>query len=193
MLCGYVRKKLITVGVTALEIWEILGVAETADLESIKNAYRNKLLVTNPEDDPEGFKKLRAAYEEAVKKAKEKVAKEASDEDDDAVDEAEEELTEERFLNPENGGDFRRCVERIYKSFYRRIDEAEWKRLINTEFAQSLDTSEEALNIILSFFMGNIFLPQHIFKVLVSGFSIDKRRAELEQRFPRDYIEYFIM
>ena len=192
MLCGYVRKKIITVGVTALEIWEILGVAETTDLESIKNAYRNKLLVTNPEDDPEGFKKLRAAYEEAVKKAKEKVAKEASDEDDDAVDEAEEELTEERFLNPENGGDFRRCVERIYKSFYRRIDEAEWKRLINTEFAQSLDTSEEALNIILSFFMGNIFLPQHIFKVLVSGFSIDKRRAELEQRFPRDYIEYFI-
>ena len=177
-----------------MNIWEILGISETTDQEILKTAYRNKLMVTNPEDDPEGFKKLRAAYEEAVKKAAEKAAADKAEDDqpDGAEETSDEELTEERFLNPETGKDFRKCVEVIYKDFYRRIDEAEWKRLVNTEFAQSLDTSEEALNIILSFFMGNIYLPQHIFKILVSSFAIDKRKAELEQRFPRDYMDYFI-
>ena len=50
-----------------MDIWNILGIGETADKEELKNAYRNRLKTVNPEDDPEGFKELRAAYEEALR------------------------------------------------------------------------------------------------------------------------------
>ena len=50
-----------------LSIWTILGIDETKDLDKLKNAYRAKLSENNPEDNPEGFKVLRASYEEAVR------------------------------------------------------------------------------------------------------------------------------
>ena len=52
-----------------IEVFQILGIEQTKDVWSLKNAYRDKLTVTNPEDDPEGFKRLRMAYEEACRYA----------------------------------------------------------------------------------------------------------------------------
>ena len=48
------------------KVWKILGIEKTSDEEAIREAYREALLHTNPEDDPEGFKALREAYERAV-------------------------------------------------------------------------------------------------------------------------------
>ena len=46
--------------------WSILGIAPTKDKKAITAAYRQKLRQTNPEDMPEEFKALRAAYEQAL-------------------------------------------------------------------------------------------------------------------------------
>ena len=43
--------------------WDILGIAPTDDLREIKRAYAKALRIHHPEKDPEGFQKLRAAYE----------------------------------------------------------------------------------------------------------------------------------
>lgn len=48
------------------EVFRVLQIEETKDKNVIKNAYRSLLSHTNPEDDPEGFKRLRQAYEEAM-------------------------------------------------------------------------------------------------------------------------------
>lgn len=53
------------------EAFQVLGIEATKEEREIKNAYRSRLAVTNPEDDPEGFKRLRKAYEEACRYAKE--------------------------------------------------------------------------------------------------------------------------
>ena len=47
-------------------IWEVLGVEPTADRASIRRAYAQELRRTSPEDDPQGFLRLREAYELAL-------------------------------------------------------------------------------------------------------------------------------
>jgi len=49
--------------------WMLLGIEPTQDKKAITAAYRAQLAHTNPEDKPEEFKKLRAAYEEALRLA----------------------------------------------------------------------------------------------------------------------------
>ena len=52
-------------------IWQILGLDEpTADLRKIKKAYALKLRETRPEDDPDGFMRLRQALEDATRYSK---------------------------------------------------------------------------------------------------------------------------
>ena len=50
-------------------IWKILGIEKTKDEEVIRNAYHEKLHYVNPEDDEEGFKELRSAFEHAMEYA----------------------------------------------------------------------------------------------------------------------------
>ncbi|OWA37229.1 hypothetical protein B9G55_03935 [Saccharibacillus sp. O16] len=53
-----------------MSVWEILGLAPTADARAIKRAYAGLLKKVHPEDDPEGFQRLREAYGEALELAK---------------------------------------------------------------------------------------------------------------------------
>ena len=45
------------------DVFRILDLAPTRDLASIKRAYFRLLSTNSPQTNPEGFKKLRAAYE----------------------------------------------------------------------------------------------------------------------------------
>ena len=45
--------------------FSILEIEKTKDKQVIQDAYRRLLVKVNPEDDPEGFKRLREAYEAA--------------------------------------------------------------------------------------------------------------------------------
>ena len=52
--------------------FDVLGIAPTKDETIIKKAYRKLLHSVNPEDDMQGFQRLRGAYEEACRYAKQK-------------------------------------------------------------------------------------------------------------------------
>ena len=52
--------------------WSELGLPGPADLQSIRRAYAQRLKTTHPEEDPEGFQRLHAAYQEAGRRARQK-------------------------------------------------------------------------------------------------------------------------
>lgn len=66
-----------------MEFWKVLDIPRDADEREIKKAYRVKLKQHHPEDDPEGFKQVRQAYEHALDYQKNRVDQvEPSDEVD---------------------------------------------------------------------------------------------------------------
>lgn len=68
-------------------VWEVLEIPRGSDRDTIRRAYAKKLRVTNPEDDPEGFKRLREAYEAALQQH-DYAARWAAIEDDDGSEDA---------------------------------------------------------------------------------------------------------
>jgi hypothetical protein len=50
-------------------LWDVLGIAPTSDETVIRRAYASVLKRVRPDDDPEGFRQLRAAYEAAMQGA----------------------------------------------------------------------------------------------------------------------------
>ena len=47
--------------------WQTLGIAPTSDEAAIKKAYAARIREYRPDRDPEGFRRVRAAYEEALR------------------------------------------------------------------------------------------------------------------------------
>ena len=69
-------------------IWRELAISSTTDEREIRRAYARRLKIVHPEDDPEGFQALRAAFEQALNHARH-AAWEAENgwDENDAVDE----------------------------------------------------------------------------------------------------------
>lgn len=64
-------------------IWSTLGLAPTNDADAIRRAYARRLRQVHPEDDPQGFQDLRAAYDHASHLARNGWAASPSETEDD--------------------------------------------------------------------------------------------------------------
>ncbi|MCM1187877.1 MAG: tetratricopeptide repeat protein [bacterium] len=156
------------------EIFQILGIEETKEEKIIKNAYRQKLSVTNPEDDPQGFKRLRAAYEEACR-----LAKETEEEQEAPADET-------------PSGIWVKKAAEIYGSIRRRQDPEEWNRLFGDDCFLSLEEEENCRIKLLRFLMDHFRLPSEVWKLLDRKLSLTADAAHLREHFPWDFIRYVL-
>ena len=152
-----------------MEMWINLGIEKTKDVDTITEAYHEKLKLVHPEEKPEEFMALRTEYEEALAFAKE------------CDDEQEREKTPiDLWLEK---------VGEIYGEFSRRTDLSQWRELFKDDVCRSLDSRTDARNALLGFAMKKNALPQDVWCLFDEEFSIKENREELYEIFPRDYID----
>ncbi len=156
-----------------IEIFQILGIEATKDERAIKNAYREKLAVTNPEDNPEGFKRLRTAYEEACRLAKEP-----------------DEESEEESIDDTPSGEWVAKAAEIYANIKRRQDLTQWKELFADDIFLSLEEEENCRFKLLAFMMSHYRFPTRVWKLLDEKLNLVKDRGGLREHFPGDFIHY---
>ena len=154
----------------------VLGLEETKDQNLIKKAYREKLSVTNPEDDPDGFKRLREAYEGACVYAQEP----------DGMGEQEE------LADTTPSGLWAARAAKIYSSLKTRKDVACWDELFADELFQSLEEEENCRNKLLHFLMDHFRLPGAVWSLFNKKMGLVSAAGELRELFPADFINFVL-
>ena len=157
--------------------FQILGIAETKEEDKIRQTYLSLLKETNPEDDPEGFKRLREAYEAALRFASERGDKEQEQEPQDEV-----EIWMKR-------------VRETYRDIFLRNDAEVWKELFEEPVCIAFDTFLDARSRLLTFLSGHSFLPRAVWQQMDRVFHVlddfDALREEFHVNFLR-HIEYHV-
>ena len=152
--------------------WTLLAIAPTQDKKAITAAYRARLAHVNPEEKPEEFKALRAAYEEALLLAQQP---QTAPQREDPVDQ------------------WMAEVRAVYGDFPRRLSPAVWQELLAQDVCTALDTRPAAEEALLRFLTEDFYLPQAIWQVLDEVFRWQERRSELYESFPRDFVDYAVI
>ncbi|MEN2776962.1 tetratricopeptide repeat protein [Acetivibrio clariflavus] len=154
-----------------MDCFQVLGINPTKDVKEIKRAYSKMLRIHSPESDPEGFQRVREAYEEAIAKAsQEDVA-------------AEPQTPVDQFMEK-----FKEC----YDNFEKRIDENCWRQLLDSDICYNIETGKEISDRILAFIMENYNFPYEIWTLFNSYFSWTSKKESLYQTFPKNFIDFVI-
>lgn len=151
------------------KIWQILGIEPTSDVDQIRDAYRARLVETNPEDNPEGFMALKEAYDTALSLAE---------------NTGSDEKTERPYA------DIIAEIDEIYKDINKRMDENRWKSVLSKPVFTSLDDQDSLRNEFLRYTMEHFKYPGNILKMLDNVFTLTQDEEALSEIFPRNFISF---
>ncbi|KIL35480.1 hypothetical protein SD71_13265 [Cohnella kolymensis] len=134
-----------------MDSFQILGIDPTTDIKLIKRAYSRMLQIYSPETDPEGFQKLREAYEQAV-----------SSIHSDNNSTSKSLSTVDEFMN---------SFEAIYNDYGKRLNMGAWKEILEQDVCYQIDSSTEVSSRILGFLTDRFYLPHQIWVLFDSYFA----------------------
>lgn len=152
--------------------FQILGISETKEEEPIRSSYLALLKDTNPEDDPEGFKRLREAYEEALRSAAERDEEQAEKEPQDEI------------------GIWMKRVRETYRDILLRGEVKNWEPLFEDPICVGFDTFLEARGQLLSFLSGHALLPQTVWVLLDRTFHVLEDFDSLKEEFHVNFLKH---
>lgn len=155
-------------------VFSILGIEPTKDENLLKERYHELLTGCNPEDDPEGFKRLREAYETAVRFARQPETEEEEKKEKDEID---------LWLDRVND---------CYWYLATRNDPKAWKELFKDEVCMALDTALETRERFLVFLMSHVYVEQKIWQMFDAEFRIREDLEDLKEMFPSDFLSYIV-
>lgn len=183
-----------------MNYWNILGIDPTENNSEIKKAYAQKLKMYHPEEDPEGYQKLREAYDSALKYARRMSSPSLSIDsipDDNANLNAD--LIEETVIEPDSrffshtlsmqdnltkSNDQEKQIEELmvkvetlYNDFFSRIVPSNWESLLNSNVMWNINSRKTLEYKMLDFFADHRHLPQKVWMLLNSHFNWSDEHA----------------
>jgi len=165
-----------------MDCWGILGIEPTKDEGEVKRAYLEKLPEHHPEEDPEGFRQLRSAMEEALKEAKALRAEKETASDSGYF--------RSEMLGSEELQSFLKRAEELYQDYERRIQPKEWEELLCLPVCREMESQREAGWALLGFLMDHFHLPHSCFQTFDNVFGWREEEDDLYQHFPEGFVNY---
>ncbi len=164
-----------------MNIWEILGIAPTEDEDMIKKAYLAKLPEYHPEEDPDGFRRLRQAMEEALEAARDmRREHEANDSSGSSSP----------MMGSEDVREFLKKAEDVYRDYQKRFSPDAWRVLLSLPVCRDLESQKEASLALLGFLMDHTYIPHSCYQVFNQVFGWTDEEEDLYQHFPKGYIDF---
>lgn len=160
-------------------IFAVLGIEITKDESLIRSAYRMALPANNPEENPEGFKSLREAYEKALEYSR-------------TPDEDPEQITTEMIDISTPMGAFKARLADIYKSLSARINPASWEALLKDEVFEGLDSYDEAKWALFIYLAENYRITHETYVLLDEYFHIRENEQEFKEHLPVGFVNFMI-
>ena len=199
--------------------WEILGIEPTDNSSIIKKAYAKKLKVHHPEDDPEGYQRLREAFDKVMKQQKVMAGskmKQSAEEQEVAIEkiafpeENPEQIADEDFTQPfpfvevnHLADDFHKKeamvdefmskVEALYHDFPSRIKIDHWVELLNSDVIWNLELKRKLSSRLLDFVVDHHYLPKNIWQLLENSFQWKDEIQVNERAFQEQVSETFFI
>lgn len=196
-----------------MTIWEILGIESTADTSVIKKAYAGQLKAHHPEEDPEGYQRIREAYDRAMKYAKQQHKSTpvmTADIDEASSTHTPSVLEEEPYWDDEDDHDdggvghdsidrsegnpvygFMHQVRSLYEDYPRRIEPDAWSTLLQDDLLWNMKHQEAVSHLLLSYLEDYRHLPHPIWQILDEHFLWTERMKEdrsMADRYDEDWL-----
>lgn len=195
--------------------WNVLGIDQTNDLTLIKRAYSRLLKQAHPEEDPEGYQRLREAYDAARRIVSDgeqhrqadlsvseltipppqftEHTEEAEGISASAPDIVPGQWSDHDAESPEVAASrFLRHAAEIYDRFASRIDAEAWTRLLEDDAFSGIEVRQILRWELLGLLMDKPWLPGNIWRILNHAFSWTEQELELTKYFPEPFIQHII-
>lgn len=190
-----------------MNCWEILKITPTVDKKEIKLAYAALLKQHKPDDNPEQFKKIREAFETALKEStmlksgtkKDIVTKHEEDYATDFDQVKDINKTTDKF---EQNSKFENVsvediinttmnqVVELYANISDRINLDKWKALLENDNLLRLDIKELLSYNLFNFIVNYPYLSGEILIFLNNIFGWTNMELEVDQSIPKDKLDF---
>lgn len=162
-----------------MNTWGVLGIEPTEDVSVIKKAYAKKLKLFHPEEDPQGFQRLREAYESALQYSKwmkqEERQEEQAESQADIFELPYANISPDISESPADiealNDEFVKRAEDLYNNFFLRINIENWEELLDCDIMWNISNRTSLGYRLLDFLSGHHYLPREVWKLLDSNFN----------------------
>lgn len=176
-----------------MDCWSILEIKFTKDMTTIKRAYAKQLRKYHPEENPEGFQRVREAYEVAIKSANElKKSTPMMKQQGSNADIEGKVIIREAYMPIDNLKkvineiEFMDKVKALYNNPSVRNDRDQWKDLLNELTFYTIDTSEKIYCLLSDFLQENHKISFNILILLNEYFRWTEQPEELVDIFYKE-------
>lgn len=194
-----------------VNIWNILAIPPTVNTIEIKRAYAKKLRLVNPEEDIEGFQRLRESYEQALQEAKYLKETETQSLSVPVVTASVVEpsvptqpptlprqqnessvLSVQSLSAIELAARFMTQFDILYQDITKRKDIEQWKRLFDHESLLRLDAKAILHNRLLDYITDHCHFPREVWQLFDEHFYWSEQELTLSQSYPDDFVSFIL-